>query len=148
MTHVINDVLVENNITYNTLSPITTSNSTTLNGTLTLTSQSSYTQILTGTATGFSVVRPDATTLAPRIHLSTRCQQSIHQLKRYVWDDYRKTLEKAQKQKPKDKNDDYPTLMKYLLNADPTFNWMLHGATVLHRRRPQKHSGTRTARAM
>jgi hypothetical protein len=78
-------------------------------------------------------LRPDTDTLEPRIHIDYRCTKSIHQLKRYVWDDYRKNLEKAQKQVPKDKNDDYPTLMKYLLNTDPTFNFMSLGAPFIRR---------------
>jgi hypothetical protein len=81
-------------------------------------------------------LKPDADTLEPRIHISSRCTKSIYQLKRYVWDDFRKTLEKDLKQKPKDKNDDFPTLMKYLLNTDPQFNYALMGAPYIRRNRP------------
>jgi hypothetical protein len=78
-------------------------------------------------------LRPDADTLEPRIHIATRCQKTIHQMKRFVWDDYRRTLEKDLKQKPKEKNDDFPTLMKYLLNVDPTFGFMSQGAPRIRR---------------
>jgi hypothetical protein len=79
-------------------------------------------------------LRPDADTLEPRVHISYRCSKTIHQLKRYVWDDFRKTLEKDLKQKPKEKNDDYPTMWKYLLNLDPTFRFMQMGAPHIRRR--------------
>jgi hypothetical protein len=59
-------------------------------------------------------------------------------MKRYVWDDHRKTLEKAQKQKAKEKNDDYPTLIKYLMNADPTFHFMQLGAQRVRRTPPKR----------
>jgi hypothetical protein len=51
------------NLTHSSLSPRVTETATTLNGTLTLTSTSNYEVILTGTATGYSVVLPNATTL-------------------------------------------------------------------------------------
>jgi len=78
-------------------------------------------------------LKPDPSTQAPRIHISNRGPKTIHQLKRYVWDDYKKSLEKSQKQTPKDKNDDFPTLMKYLLNTDPTFHFFNQGALFMRR---------------
>lgn len=51
------------NLTHTSESPRTTSTALTLNGTLTLTSTSTVIQYLTGTATGFSVHLPNATTL-------------------------------------------------------------------------------------
>jgi len=78
-------------------------------------------------------LKPDPDTLVPRITISTRCPKTIQQMKRFVWDDYRKTLEKDLKQKPKEKNDDYPTLMKYLLNTDPTFRFFRTGAPFIRR---------------
>jgi len=92
-------------------------------------------------------LKPDPDTLAPRIHISSRCPVTIQQMKRYVWDDYRKTLEKAQKQAPKEKNDDYPTLMKYLLNTDPTFRFMQSGAPRV-RRTPPPTTNRRVAARM
>jgi hypothetical protein len=61
----------------------------------------------------------------------------ISQLSRYVWDDYRHADTRDQKQTPKDKYDDYPTLLKYLMNSDPSFTMLKQGAPVLRR------SGTR-----
>ena len=79
-------------------------------------------------------LRPDKHTLAPRMHWHRqRCAASITQMKRYVWDDHKKALEKSQKQLPKDKNDDYPTLAKYLLNTNPEFSFLVHGPQVFRR---------------
>lgn len=63
MTHIIDSINVENNLTYNTNSPGVTSKATTLNGSDVLDVNSSFIRIYTGTATGYSVVLPDATTL-------------------------------------------------------------------------------------
>ena len=63
MTHIVDNVNVESNLTYVTNSPGLTSTSTTLNGTDTLTTASSFVRIYTGTSTGYSVILPDATTL-------------------------------------------------------------------------------------
>jgi len=35
------------------------------------------------------------------------------------------------KQKPKQKNDDYPTLWKYFLNTEPTFRFLKGDAPVI-----------------
>lgn len=78
-------------------------------------------------------LRPDLHTQSPRMHWHPRCQKSIQQMKRYVWSDYKKALEKSQKQLPNDKNDDYPTLAKYLLNTDPSFVYASQGAPVIRR---------------
>ncbi|KPK66951.1 hypothetical protein AMJ82_11550 [candidate division TA06 bacterium SM23_40] len=66
-------------------------------------------------------LKPDARTHAPRVHIDVGCTTTIQQIKRYIWDEYKQSLDKDQKQKPKTKNDDHPTLWKYLLNQDPSF---------------------------
>lgn len=78
-------------------------------------------------------LKPDPHTLRPRIHFHPRCQASIYQTKRYVWDDHRRKQEKDLKQKARQKYDDYPTMIKYLLNSEPTFNFLHHGAPVITR---------------
>lgn len=63
MTHYIDNSLVEGNITHGSLSPTLLSTPTTLNGTLTLTVTSGFAHVFTGTATGFKIQLPNATTL-------------------------------------------------------------------------------------
>jgi len=78
-------------------------------------------------------LKPNRDTLQPRIHFHPRCDVSILQMKRHVWADYKEALEKAQKQVPKDKDDDFPTLLKYLVNTEPTFTFCTLGAPVIRR---------------
>lgn len=79
-------------------------------------------------------LKPDPDTRRPRLIIHPRCTHTINQMKRYVWDNYKEALEKDLKQKPKDKYDDYPTMLKYLLNLDPTFNSLRQGGAVIRTR--------------
>ena len=63
MGHVINDMLIENNLTHKTYSPTLASTATTLNGTLVLTAASDFEQVITGTATGYKVQLPSTANL-------------------------------------------------------------------------------------
>jgi hypothetical protein len=78
-------------------------------------------------------LKPDPRTRRPRFHVHPRCQKTIWQTKRYVWDDYRKNTERDLKQIPRDKNDDYPTMIKYLMNLEPTFQFLRDGGPVIRR---------------
>jgi hypothetical protein len=77
------------------------------------------------------MLRPDSRTLRPRLLISSRCQRTIFQMKRYVWDNFRRADERDVKQTPKRKNDDYPTLLKYFANASFTFGGLYQGAPVV-----------------
>lgn len=76
-------------------------------------------------------LKPDKRRLAPRLHVREGCFRTIQQMKRYIWDEYKQSLEKDVKQKPKEKYDDYPTLLKYVLNTDPRFTYLARGAPVI-----------------
>lgn len=78
-------------------------------------------------------LKPDEGTEAPRFRIHPRCHNAIQQMKRYTWDEYRKADEKDLKQTPRKKNDDYPTLFKYLMNSEPEFRLLKYGAPVLRR---------------
>lgn len=67
------------------------------------------------------LLKPDPYTQKPRLLFDTRCMKTIQQMKRYSWDDFKKSAEKDQKQRAKQKYDDYPTLLKYIANSNPTF---------------------------
>ena len=82
-------------------------------------------------------LKPDDRTYAPRLHFHSDCWRSVHQMKRYVWDDHRKKAEKDLKQKAREKYDDYPTMLKYLMNYNPSFSFLTQGAPIIRR------SGTR-----
>lgn len=66
-------------------------------------------------------LKPDPFTQKPRITINERCMKTIQQMKKYSWDDFKRTMEKDQKQKAKQKFDDSPTLWKYVLNSQPSY---------------------------
>lgn len=82
-------------------------------------------------------LKPDRYRLQPRLHVHPRCQVTIYQMKRYSWDEHKLRVDRDVKQKPRQKYDDFPTLLKYLMNYEPRFSWLYHGAPVIQR------SGTR-----
>lgn len=76
---------------------------------------------------------PDRHRLQPRLHIHPRCHRTIFQLKRYVWDDHRRSQEKELKQKAKPKYDDYPTLLRYIANDEPSYRSLNTGPVRLQR---------------
>lgn len=78
-------------------------------------------------------LKPDRHTLAPRFRIHRRCVNAIHQMKRFVWGEYRRSTDRDVKQKPKDKHDDYPAMFRYLMNSEPSFGFLNRGAPVLSR---------------
>ncbi len=85
------------------------------------------------------LLKPEETRGQPRIHVHHTCNLTIHQFKRYVWDDFRQKLEKGIKQTPKPKYDDFPTMWKYLVNDDPSFRQLTGGSPVLNRLKGRKY---------
>lgn len=82
------------------------------------------------------LLKPDSYTRRPRVTVHPRCQRVIFQMKRYVWDNYKRAAEKDQKQTARPKEDDFPTLLKYCANYEPTFRFLREGAPII--RRPGK----------
>jgi hypothetical protein len=80
-------------------------------------------------------LKPDPHTREPRVKIHSRCTETIRQLMRYRWDEHKQRLEKDVKQTPKAVADDFPTLWKYVMNLEPTFNWLRSGPQVIRRRR-------------
>lgn len=78
-------------------------------------------------------LKPDRRAQRPRLHVHRRCKDTVYQLNRYVWDDFKRALEKDVKQTPKAKYDDFPTLLKYCLNSEPVFSVLRYGAPVFKR---------------
>ena len=78
-------------------------------------------------------LKPDDRRMQPRIHIHPRCKLTIAQMKRYSWDEYRRASEKEQKQTPKQKHDDHPTILKYVMNYAPTFNALRQMGVIYQR---------------
>ncbi len=93
-------------------------------------------------------LEPDPRTFDVRLHVNRdRCPNTISQVLRYCWQDYKKSAERDQMQKPRDKYDDYPTLLKYLMNSNPEFSVLRTGSPIITRRRANAESRQkRTAR--
>ena len=66
-----------------------------------------------------TLLKADAYFRRPRFRISSECKTSIFQMKRYVWADHAKADRVDIKQTPLQKNDDFPTMFKYLLNRLP-----------------------------
>jgi hypothetical protein len=80
-------------------------------------------------------LEPDSRTYDVRMHINRdRCPGTVSQLLRYCWQDYKKSAERDQMQRPRDKYDDYPTLWKYLMNSNPEFGVLRTGSPVISRR--------------
>ncbi len=84
-------------------------------------------------------LKPDQRTRRPRVLIDQRCAATIFQMKRYTWDEHRVARDRDLKQQPREKYDDYPTLLKYLMNFAPSFASLEGGAPVLGR--PGKRRG-------
>jgi hypothetical protein len=74
-------------------------------------------------------LKPDPKTRMPRWSCDPRNVRTIYQHKRFSFDDYKKSMEKDQKQKVKQKHDDYPAMNRYLINSNPTFRGCRHLGT-------------------
>ena len=79
-------------------------------------------------------LKPDPHTRRPRLIFHQRCAMAIQQMKRFVWDDFRRKEGRDQKQTPKPAHDDYPAMLRYLMNAAPEFNSLSRGATIIRTR--------------
>lgn len=89
-------------------------------------------------------LKPDKHTRQPRLHIHTRCSNTIKQLTRYSWDNYKYDQGRDQKQVPLMKNDDYPGNLRYLVNSEPNFHFLMHGAHMIDTRvRKNKQTGGR-----
>lgn len=84
-----------------------------------------------------TMLKPDRDTLQPRLIIHARCRDTVYQLERYTWDNYSSKVDKDQKQVPKDKYSDFPSLLKYLANTEPNFRFLKSGAQIF------KRAGTR-----
>ena len=58
--------------------------------------------------------------------------------KQHLKDDFKHVQDRDQKQTPKQKNDDFPTLMKYWANWSPTFRQLHDGDPVIRTRQRRR----------
>lgn len=65
-------------------------------------------------------IKPDRQFRRTRFRVDPSCEEAIFQMNRYVWADRKNEELKDQSQEPLKKNDDFPSLFKYLMNDLPT----------------------------
>ncbi len=67
------------------------------------------------------MLKPCEDTGRPRYTCDISCTKTIYQMKRFAFDDYKKSIEKDQKQAVKKKHDDAPACLRYAANSHPSF---------------------------
>ena len=89
-----------------------------------------------------SLLEPDEKTQKPRIHLFSTCQRSIRQFNRYAWSEWtsRSSEERDSKDKPRNKEDDYPTLWRYFCINNYTFSGLRMGREPIRAARRRSYS--------
>lgn len=65
-------------------------------------------------------IKPDRSFRRTRFRVDPSCADAIFQMCRYVWADHKNAENKDISQEPMKKNDDFPTLFKYLFNYMPS----------------------------
>jgi hypothetical protein len=85
-------------------------------------------------------LKPDPYTRRPRLLVHPDCTGFVSQMKKFAWDNYKSGLDRDVKQSPKPKHDDYPALMRYLLNMDPRFEFLLSGPRIFRPRERMRQS--------
>ena len=78
-------------------------------------------------------LKSDSRTRQPRFHIFNTCARSNYMLMRYVWDEWSTNAShnKDPKPMPAGKNDDFPALMQYMVNSNPSYaNMSGHGRFI------------------
>lgn len=74
------------------------------------------------------MLAPDARLKKPRIQVFSTCRKSIYQMNHYSWDEWARYSGDARdpKPRPREKDDDFPTLLGYVTNLQPRFRVYIH----------------------
>ncbi|KKL83638.1 hypothetical protein LCGC14_1972740, partial [marine sediment metagenome] len=82
------------------------------------------------------MMKPEQRVGAPSFHVFSSCRKTNHQYLRYSWDEWTRysSEKKDPKPKPREKEDDFPTLGGYMANAKFTHDRLKHGGQILRRR--------------
>jgi hypothetical protein len=85
-----------------------------------------------------SLLKPDSRSGVPRLRVFSGCKATNYQMQRYSWDEWTRYSREVRdpKPRPREKDDDFPTLMAYAVNANLTFNGLRHSGDIIRRKRP------------
>ena len=83
-----------------------------------------------------SRLKPDPMTRAPRLRFFNTCTEPNLQFNRFTWDEYSRYYsdEHDPKAVPRQKYSDYPTMIGYLANLNPTFAGLKMGTLPMRRK--------------
>ncbi len=89
-----------------------------------------------------NMLKPDGKTRRPRLHIFRTCRTSISQFLKFSWDEWARFTSDVRdpKAKPKDKDNDYPVMMGYLGNDNPSYAAYHQGYSASRPKR--KRTGT------
>jgi phage terminase large subunit-like protein len=90
------------------------------------------------------MMKPDKKTGTPRFKIFNTCRRSNWQFLRYSWDEWSRysTDKKDPKPRPREKEDDFPTLAGYMVNDNLTFRGLREGNQPIKRKElMQRRSG-------
>lgn len=81
------------------------------------------------------LMKPDKRTMLPRFRIFNNCKFTNNQFLRYCWAEWTRYSndERDPKPRPRDKDDDFPTLAGYLVNGDFTFRALKTGTQILRK---------------
>lgn len=85
-------------------------------------------------------LKPDPRTKRPRLHIFNTCHITNKQMKNYSWDEWARysTEQRDPKATPKAKQDDFPTLLRYLANLNPTYAGLNRGGRPMQATRKKR----------
>lgn len=81
------------------------------------------------------MLRPSIITMEPSLRVFKCCPRTNYQFMRYCWDEWTRYTSDARDSKPvpRDKHDDFPTMVGYFANSNPTHDRLLYGARAVSR---------------
>lgn len=77
---------------------------------------------------------PDQRTRRPRFAVFNTCERFIYGMTRWAWDDYSRANDRELKERPRDRYKDFPDLIRYLMNMQPSYNGLRHGGGIIRLR--------------
>jgi len=77
---------------------------------------------------------PDQRTRRPRFATFATCERFIYGMTRWSWDDYSRQGDRELKERPRDRYKDFPDLVRYLFNMQPSYNSLRHGGGLIRLR--------------
>jgi hypothetical protein len=83
-----------------------------------------------------TLFKPDRRTRRPRQFIFNTCAKTDYQLRHFTWDEYTRYSSDTHdpKQLPRKKDDDFPGLLRYHANLEPTFAGLKYGGGVIRSR--------------